>query len=80
MYDEYKEKIKSDVADMKNTGGRYGGVGTSAFLLKEFVSYPWAHIDIAGMAFTKTETACTPKGATGFAVRTLLSYLIKRCG
>lgn len=75
LYDEYKDLIKSDVADMKNTGGLYGGVGTSAIFLKEFVSYPWAHLDIASMAVSKKKTAYTPKGATGFAVRTLLQYL-----
>jgi leucyl aminopeptidase len=78
LYKEYKDRIKSDVADMKNTGGRYGGVGTAAWLLKEFTSYPWAHLDIAGMALAKTDSPYIPKGGTGFGVRTLLSYLVER--
>jgi leucyl aminopeptidase len=78
LYEAYREKIKSDVADMKNTGGRYGGVGTSAVFLQEFVSYPWAHFDIAGMSLGKNDSAYVPKGATGFGVRTLLSFLMSR--
>lgn len=78
LYEEYQEKIKSDVADVKNTGGRYGGVGSSAIFLKAFVSYPWAHIDIAGTALAKSDSPYTPKGGTGFGVRTLLSYLMER--
>jgi leucyl aminopeptidase len=77
LFEEYKERIKSDVADMKNTGGRYGGVGTSARFLMEFTSYSWAHLDIAGMAIAKGNRPYIPKGATGFAVRTVLGYLTK---
>jgi leucyl aminopeptidase len=73
LYEEYKEKIKSDTADMKNSGGRYGGVGTSATFLSEFVSYPWAHWDIAGMVLNaKGGPAYVPKGGTGFGVRSLI--------
>jgi leucyl aminopeptidase len=78
LYADYLEKIKSDIADMKNTGGRYGGVGAAAIFLKEFVSYPWAHIDIAGMALAKKDAPYIPKGSTGFGVRTLLTYLRNR--
>ncbi|MHC4941555.1 MAG: leucyl aminopeptidase [Planctomycetota bacterium] len=77
LFDEYKERIVSDVADMKNTGGRYGGVGSSAQFLMEFTSYSWAHMDIAGMAMAKRNRPYIPKGATGFGVRTLLEYLMK---
>jgi leucyl aminopeptidase len=75
LYEEYKDKIRSEVADMKNTGGRYGGVGTSAILLKEFTSYPWAHLDIAPMALSDSSGPYMPKGATGFGVRTLIEFL-----
>ncbi len=69
LYEEYKDKIKSEVADMKNSGGRYGGVGTSAIFLKEFTSYPWMHLDIAPMSLDDKGTA------TGFGVRTLVEFL-----
>ena len=72
LYEEYKEKIKSDTADMKNSGGRYGGVGTSAMFLAEFVSYPWSHWDIAGMALSKSGPPYIIKGGTGFGVRALI--------
>ncbi len=66
LWDDYKKSIKSNVADMKNSGGRNGGVGTSAIFLKEFTSYPWAHIDIAGMALSDKDNAYVPTGGTGF--------------
>jgi leucyl aminopeptidase len=75
LYEEYKDTIKSEVADMKNSGGRQGGVGTSAIFLKEFASYPWAHLDIAPMALSDSIGPYTPKGATGFGVRTLVEFL-----
>jgi len=69
LYEEYKDKIKSEIADMKNSGGRQSGVGSSAIFLKEFTSYPWAHLDIAPMSLGD-------KGvATGFGVRTLVEFL-----
>jgi leucyl aminopeptidase len=80
LYEEYKDKIKSEVADMKNTGGRSGGVGTSAIFLKEFTSYPWAHLDIAAMDFDDKGGPYQPKGATGFGVRTLVEFLRARAG
>jgi leucyl aminopeptidase len=75
LYDDYRRTIKSDVADMKNSGGRGGGVGTSAVFLKEFTSYPWAHLDIAGMALAEKGGDYTPAGGTGFGVRLLVEYL-----
>jgi leucyl aminopeptidase len=77
LYDDYKRKIKSLVADMMNSGGRYGGVGSSAIFLKEFTNYPWAHVDMAGMALIekKHETPYTFEGATGFGVRLLVDFL-----
>jgi leucyl aminopeptidase len=78
LWEDYKEKIKTISADMMNSGGRYGGVGASAIFLKEFTDYPWAHLDIAGMALvTKKalETPYIPLGGTGFGVRLLVDFL-----
>ncbi|MCA9927140.1 MAG: leucyl aminopeptidase [Anaerolineales bacterium] len=75
LWDEYKNAIKSDVADIKNSGGRFGGVATSAIFLKQFTNYPWMHLDIAGMALSEKGNAYTPKGGTGFGVRLLVEFL-----
>lgn len=75
LWDDYKKAIKSDVADIKNSGGRYGGVGTSAIFLKQFTDYPWAHLDIAGVALSDKDNAYTPAGGTGYGVRLLVEFL-----
>lgn len=75
LWDDYKKAIKSSVADMKNSGGRMGGVGTSAIFLKEFTNYPWAHLDIAGMVLTEKEDGYITTGAVGFGVRLLVDFL-----
>ena len=76
LIDEYREHLKSDVADLNNVGPRGGGAITAGLFLKEFASdRPWAHLDIAGPAFIEKDTALGPKGATGCAVRTILTYL-----
>jgi leucyl aminopeptidase len=76
LWQEYKDKIKSDVADIKNTGGREGGVITAAAFLAKYVGdVPWAHLDIAGTAWTTEERPYLSKGATGFGVRLLLNLL-----
>jgi leucyl aminopeptidase len=73
---EYKELIKSSVADMKNIGGAHGGAITAALILQEFVGdIAWAHLDIAGPAFAESDNALCPKGGTGFGVRTLSKFL-----
>ncbi len=73
MYEDYKELNKSDVADIKNTGGRYAGAITAAQFLAEFVGdVPWVHIDIAGTFETDKEKGYLVKGATGVAARTLI--------
>ncbi len=73
MFDEYKEQIKSEVADMKNTGGRNAGSITAAFLLKEFVEdTPWVHLDMAGVDNYDKEKGVMVKGASGIPVRTLV--------
>lgn len=74
MHEEYKEQNKSDVADIKNTGGRYAGTITAAYFLREFVEdTPWVHLDIAGPSFIKKEQSYLSKGATGVMVRTLVN-------
>ncbi|HZL71642.1 MAG TPA: leucyl aminopeptidase [Planctomycetota bacterium] len=77
LVDEYWDMIKSDVADMKNSGGRWGGSITAALFLKEFVGegIPWAHIDIAGPALTESSQPYKPAGGTGVGVRTILRFL-----
>jgi len=76
LVQEYKELIKSSVADMKNIGGAHGGAITAALILQEFVgTTPWAHLDIAGPAFAESDNALCPKGGTGFGVRTLIKFL-----
>lgn len=77
LWDEYKTQIRSDIADIKNTGGRNGGAITAAGFLSHFVGdYPWVHLDIAGMAWTEDQPKdYHPKGATGFGVRLLTELL-----
>jgi leucyl aminopeptidase len=75
LWEDYADAIKSEVADMKNSGGRFGGVGTSAMFLKAFTDYPWSHLDIAGVAASKQERAYSAVGATGFGVRLLVQFL-----
>jgi leucyl aminopeptidase len=68
----YDKQIRSDIADMKNVGGRPGGSITAAQFIQRFVNgKPWAHLDIAGMAWSMKDAAVTPKGATAFGVRLL---------
>ncbi|OGK76235.1 MAG: hypothetical protein A2W08_12585 [Candidatus Rokubacteria bacterium RBG_16_73_20] len=76
LIDEYKEHLKSEIADLNNVGPRGGGAITAGLFLKEFAgATPWAHLDVAGPAFTEKDLPLAPKGATGVAVRTLLTYL-----
>jgi leucyl aminopeptidase len=70
--DAYDKQIKSDIADMKNVGGRPGGAITAAQFLQRFVNgKPWAHLDIAGMAWAAKDSPLAPKGATAYGVRLL---------
>ncbi len=78
MFKEYFDSLKSDIADMKNTGSRYGGASAAGVFLQEFVKdVKWAHLDIAGTAFLEKPQQEFIKGATGAGVRTLLSYILK---
>ena len=73
LYDEYAEQLKSEIADMVNTGGRPAGSCTAAMFLKEFAGgLPWVHLDIAGTAWADEAKPWQAKGATGVAVRTLV--------
>jgi leucyl aminopeptidase len=76
LWEEYAGQIKSDFADVKNTGGRAAGTITAAAFLQAFADqYKWAHLDIAGMAWEEQGKAGQPKGGTGFGVRALVEYL-----
>ncbi len=74
LYDEYREMIRSEIADIINSAGRWAGAITAAVFLREFVKdgRPWAHLDIAGTAWAEERRAYQAKGATGVAVRTLV--------
>ena len=76
LWKEYFELIKGDVADVKNSGGRWAGAITAALFLQEFTeNVPWAHVDIAGPAWAEKVTPTSVKGATGFGVRTVVRFL-----
>jgi leucyl aminopeptidase len=80
LFDDYREQLKSDIADMTNTGGRPAGSVTAAMFLKEFSGgLPWAHLDIAGTAWADEAKPFLPKGPSGVAVRTLaeLAFAMK---
>ena len=73
---EYKDQIKSDVADVKNIGGRGGGSITAAMFLAEFTEgAPWAHLDIAGTAYTEVDLGAFGRGPTGVPVRTFVEFV-----
>ena len=69
----YAKELKSRIADVKNVGGRQGGANVAAEFLNRFVKedVPWCHLDIAGVALTKSETPMAPAGCTGWGVLTL---------
>jgi len=74
--DDYTKQIKSDIADIKNVGGKKAGTITAAAFLKEFADdTPWAHLDIAGTAWGDPATPYRAKGPTGVAVRTLIEFI-----
>lgn len=77
MEDKYFEGLKSQIADMKNTGPRAGGSITAALFLKQFIKEtPWAHLDIAGPVWADKENGVNNAGATGFPVRTLVNWVL----
>ena len=76
VWDEYREQIKSDVADLRNTGGRPAGSITAALFLQEFVDgYPWVHLDVAGTAYSQSDLGWVPKGPTGTPVGTFVEFV-----
>jgi leucyl aminopeptidase len=76
---DYTKQIKSDIADLKNTGGRKAGTITAAAFLKEFADgISWAHLDIAGTAWGDEQKPFRSKGPTGVAVRSLINLALKR--
>ena len=79
LWDEYRELLKSDVADVKNSGGRAAGTIAGAWFLREFVdSFPWVHLDIAGTAYLEGEGPSHAKGPTAIGVRLFTEFLLKR--
>jgi leucyl aminopeptidase len=79
IFPEHAERMKSDVADLKNSGGPRSGLGASAAFLKRFVdgAYPWAHIDMAGMGMTDEARGTASRGGTGFGVRLLAALALE---
>jgi len=76
LADEYRELNKSLIADIKNTGNRYGGAITAALFVSEFAgSVPWVHVDIAGTSNSSKDSGVAVKGATGVPVRTLCEFV-----
>jgi leucyl aminopeptidase len=81
LWKDYRQLIDSKVADIKNTGKRYGGAITAAWFLAEFAGdTPWVHLDIAGPAFQESAHDLGPVGATGFPVRALVRWVQDRAG
>lgn len=76
LFDEYKEQLKSDVADLRNIGGRGAGTITAGLFLQEFAEgMPWVHLDVAGTAYSETDLVVMPKGPTGTPVRTFVEFV-----
>jgi leucyl aminopeptidase len=81
LWDEYRELMKSDIADVKNAGGRPAGSISAGWFLREFVDgYPWAHLDIAGTAYTDRDDPTRVKGPTGMGVRLFSEFVLARSG
>jgi leucyl aminopeptidase len=74
LWDDYADLLKSDIADLKNIGGRYAGAITAGKFLERFVNYPWIHLDIAGPAFLESSSSYRGKGGTGVGVRLLYQF------
>ena len=79
LWDDYRDLMKSDIADVKNSGGRPAGSISAAWFLREFVDgFPWAHLDIAGTAYTDRDDAGRVKGPTGVGVRLFSEFVLGR--
>lgn len=75
MFEEYGDSLKSFVADMKHTGGKDAGTIVAAVFLSKFVTFPWVHLDVAGLVSSENEKPYTPKWATGLGARLLIQFL-----
>jgi leucyl aminopeptidase len=81
LWDDYRDLIKSEIADVKNSAGRPAGTITAGWFLREFVSgYSWAHVDIAGTAYSDREDATRVKGPTGNCMRLFAEVVLGRAG
>ncbi len=78
LHERLRDQLKSPIADMRNTGERYGGALTAGLFLKHFAKdTPWLHVDLAGPASVSADHGATPKGGTGFGVATIVEYLTR---
>jgi leucyl aminopeptidase len=75
FWNDYNESLKSDIADLKNIGGRYAGAITGGKFLEHFTDYPFIHLDIAGPSFNKTVDSYRGKGGSGVGIRLLFDFL-----
>ena len=81
LWDDYRDLMKSDIADVKNSGGRPAGSISAGWFLREFVDgFPWAHLDIAGTAYSDREDPARVKGPTGMGVRLFMEFVLGRVG
>ena len=79
LWEDYRELMKSDIADVKNSGGRPAGSISAGWFLREFVDgFPWAHLDIAGTAYTDRDEPARVKGPTGMGVRLFTEFVLGR--
>jgi leucyl aminopeptidase len=79
LWDDYRDLMKSDIADVKNAGGRPAGSISAGWFLREFVDgFSWAHLDVAGTAYTEREEPGRVKGPTGVGVRLFSEFVLKR--
>ncbi len=78
FWDEYKEQLKSDIADLKNIGGKFAGAITAGKFLEHFTDYPYIHLDIAGPSFNKVPFKYFGKGGSGVGVRILYNFFLDR--
>jgi leucyl aminopeptidase len=81
MYEEFREQNRSDIADVKNSGGRPAATITAGWFLREFVDgYPWVHVDVAGTAYSESDTPPLPKGPAGVPTRLFAEFVLGRAG
>jgi leucyl aminopeptidase len=79
LAEEYRENIESQVADMRQTGGKYGSAINAAKVLEHFVDdAAWAHLDIAGLEFAESHSHFLQNGATGFGARALAEFVLRQ--